>query len=72
MEIKDIISGFIEKYLEEWMALPASIRDIIIRSPDKFKFTFQLNKNGPPVITFNRVTFSYSLCGNWEITSIEI
>lgn len=72
VEIKDVISGFIEKHIEPWKALPQSVRDLIIKSPNQFTFTYATSKDYPPTITFKGVTFRWMVNGYvWSLSTIE-
>ena len=69
--VKTVITDLIERNVEAWRALPLTIRDKMIREPQKFSFVWDQAKcgvNGPPKILYNGVMIWYS--GQWLVDTI--
>ena len=60
LDVKTLVSSFIEKHLPAWKALPNNIRDMLLSNPEKFQFHTKISVGVEvPIITYNGVSLQY-------------
>jgi hypothetical protein len=73
LDVKAVVSNLIEKDIEAWKRLPTSVRDLMLKTPEKFSF-YEFTGTGEdltPDIIYGGVRFRYEN-NMWRLYSIEV
>lgn len=79
LTVRDIVSAVIERDVEAWKALPFTVQDLLLSTPDKFRLhEFGPNgssagvKNLVPDLIYNNVRLRWDEANKlWRLYSIE-